>query len=119
MQLHITDSLTHCATVPQVIRKLKGGTLMQHRTRFFTKGSLFLGLGILVLFVSLAPTCRESRGPKDLEVRAKTTYSGVINGSPIRVDVLATLNTGRGGRSACTFVSLPPSFNPAVLGTLA
>lgn len=92
---------------------------MQHHTSSFTKGSLFVGIGIMVLLVSLAPTCRESRGPTDIEVKAKTTYSGVINGSPIRVDVLATINTGRGGRSACTFVSLPPAFNPAVLGTMA
>ena len=92
---------------------------MHDQIRFFSKGSLLLSIGAMILLVSLAPTCRETRGPKDIEVKAKTTYSGVINGSPIRVDVLATINTGRGGRSACTFVSLPPAFNPAVLGTLA
>lgn len=92
---------------------------MQQHLRSFTRRSLFFGVGLMVLFVSLAVTCRRQPSTKDIEVKAKTTYSGVINGNPIRIDVLATINTGRGGSSACTFVTLPPAFNPAVLGTMA
>jgi hypothetical protein len=92
---------------------------MQQYISSLATRSLFFGVGIMVLFVSLAATCRQQRAPRDLEVTAKTTYSGTINGSPIKVDVLATINTGRGGSSSCTFASLPPAFNPAVLGTMA
>jgi hypothetical protein len=35
----------------------------------------------------------------------------------MEVDVLATINTGRGGSSTCTFTKLPTAFNPASLGT--
>ncbi len=92
---------------------------MQQQTRFFTERSLFFGVGVIVLVASLAATCQRQRGTRDIDVTAKTTYSGIINGSPIRVDVLAKINTGRGGSSACTFISLPTNFNPAVLGTMA
>jgi hypothetical protein len=92
---------------------------MQLNIDVLTKRSLFVCVGIVVLFASLAATCRQQRVTKDIEVKSKTTYSGIINGSPIRVDVLATINTGRGGSSSCTFTSLPPAFNPAVLGTMA
>jgi hypothetical protein len=92
---------------------------MDHRINSFTKGSLFLSIGIMVLFASLATKCRQPPGPKDIDVKAKTTYSGVINGGPINVDVLATINVGHGGRSVCTFVNVPTGFNPAVLGTMA
>ena len=84
----------------------------------FTQRSLFLGVGILVLFASLAAACRK-RSAGEIEITAKTTYSGIINGSPIKVDVLATINVGRGGSSTCTFVGLPTGFNPASLGTHA
>lgn len=92
---------------------------MQLHISSFVHRSLFLSLGITILLASLALTCRRQPVPRDISVTSKTTYSGTINGSPINVDVLATINTGRGGSSACTFTSLPPSFNPAVLGTMA
>jgi hypothetical protein len=92
---------------------------MQRHMSFFTQPSLFLGVGILLLFASLASTCRQKRSASEIEITAKTTYSGVINGSPIKVDVLATINVGRGGSSTCTFVALPTGFNPASLGTHA
>jgi hypothetical protein len=54
---------------------------------------------------------------RDIDITSKTTMSGSVNGSPIEVDVLATLNTGHGGISSCTFTKLPSGFNPATLGT--
>ena len=85
---------------------------MQRKMSFSTKHLLFLGMGI-VLLTSLA-ACRRER---DVDVSAKTTISGIVNGSPMEVDVLATFNTGRGGSSTCTFTKLPAGFNPASLGT--
>jgi hypothetical protein len=76
-------------------------------------------VGTIVLLASLAPTCRRQPGRNDIEITARTTYSGTINGSPIKVDVLATIDTGYGGSSVCTFTGFPTNFNPAVLGTMA
>lgn len=73
---------------------------------------LFLGMGI-ILFTSLAACRREP----DIDVTAKTVISGIVNGSPLKVDVVATFNTGRGGSSTCKFTKLPTGFNPASLGT--
>lgn len=67
---------------------------------------------ILTAFLAACP-----RAARDINVNAKTMYSGIVNGSPMEVDVLATINTGRGGSSTCTFTKLPPGFNPATLGT--
>jgi hypothetical protein len=92
---------------------------MQLHIGSFVHRSLFVILAITVLLASLALTCRRQPGPRDISITSKTTYSGIINGSPINVDVLATINTGRGGSSACTFTALPTGFNPAVLGTMA
>lgn len=82
-------------------------------TRNRTRVSAFMLFG---LGISLA-ACQ--RGQQDIDVTAKTTYSGVVNGSPFAAQVSATFNTGRGGTSSCTFAQLPPSFNPASLGTMA
>ena len=90
---------------------------MQRHISSFTKRSLFLGVGI-VLFASLT-ACSSQWGLRNTDVTAKTTYSGIVNGSPMKVDVLATIDTGRGGSSTCTFVNLPTGFNPAFLGTHA
>jgi hypothetical protein len=92
---------------------------MRHRLSSFTGRATLLGVGVILLLASLAPTCRERRDARDIDVASKTTYTGTINGSPIKVDVSATINTGRGGSSSCTFVELPSGFNPAVLGTMA
>jgi hypothetical protein len=81
---------------------------------------LLLSIGVVLLASLLAchrPGEQDVR--KDIEVTAKTKYSGTINGTPISIDVLATINTGRGGRSSCTFTSIPTGFNPATLGTMA
>ncbi len=85
---------------------------MLHNQRISTKHLFLFTVGI-ILFVSLAACTRE----RDIDVTAKTTISGMVNGSPIEVDVLATFNTGRGGSSTCNFTKLPDGFNPASLGT--
>lgn len=88
---------------------------MHRHISSFTERSLFLVLGI-VLFLSLV-ACPPRRDVKDIDVTAKTTYSGVVNGKALEVDVVATFNTGRGGSSTCRFKQLPEFFNPATLGT--
>ena len=54
---------------------------------------------------------------KDVDVVSKTVISGMVNGSAIDGTVNATFNTGRGGRSTCEFVKLPPKFTPGTLST--
>jgi hypothetical protein len=51
------------------------------------------------------------------EVTARTTISGFVNGQPMKGKVVASLDTGRGGRSSCEFSHLPAGFNPATFGT--
>jgi hypothetical protein len=55
----------------------------------------------------------------DRTVSVRTTISGIINDEPLRGRVSATLDTGRGGRSSCSFTKLPSGFTPASLGTQA
>jgi hypothetical protein len=79
----------------------------------------YWGMGI-ILFASLFACHMERiREAQDIDVTAKTTLSGIVNGSPIEADVVATFNTGRGGSSTCKFKEMPPRFNPATLGTHA
>lgn len=70
----------------------------------------------IVICASFFMGC-QNRPKGDIDVTAKTTYSGVVNGGPIEIEVVATFNTGRGGNSTCRFTKLPPTFNPATLGT--
>jgi hypothetical protein len=51
------------------------------------------------------------------EVTARTIISGFVNGQPMKGKVVASLDTGRGGRSSCEFSHLPAGFNPATFGT--
>ena len=90
---------------------------MLRNQTLFTERLLLLAV-IITLFASLA-ACQHlgQISGRDIDVTAKTTVSGIVNGSPIEVDVLATFNTGRGGSSACRFTKLPAGFNPASLGT--
>ena len=81
---------------------------------FFTERVLCLVM-VIVLSASFA-ACRRER---DIDVTVRTTMSGIVNGSALEATVVATLNTGRGGSSTCTFTKLPGGFNPASLGTLA
>lgn len=53
------------------------------------------------------------------EIAVRTTISGIVNGEVIKGNVLASLNTDVGGRSACEFSDLPRGFTPAVFGTFA
>ena len=54
---------------------------------------------------------------KDMDVVSKTVVTGAVNGSAVEGTVNATFNTGRGGRSTCEFVKLPPKFTPGTLST--
>ena len=55
--------------------------------------------------------------PTDKDVTVRTQISGIVNGEPLKGRVVATLNTGLGGRSACRFSKLPSGFTPATFGT--
>ena len=88
---------------------------MLRNQRFFSECLPVMVVGI-ILFASLS-ACHHQGTIRDIDVTSKTTYSGVVNGSPMEIDVVATFNTGRGGISTCTFTKLPPTFNPATLGT--
>ena len=87
---------------------------MRRKQNVFTGGLLLSAAGI-ILFASLTACPRGQ--VQDIDITAKTTISGTVNGNPLAVDVLATFNTGRGGSSTCTFTKLPTGFNPASLGT--
>jgi hypothetical protein len=50
------------------------------------------------------------------EITARTSISGLVNGYAMKGNVLATINTDRGGRSSCEFSLLPPRFTPATFG---
>jgi hypothetical protein len=88
---------------------------MAREITFRTARWFCLGLAV-ILFAGLI-ACHRGRDIRDIEVTAKTTISGSVNGSPIAVDVVATFNTGRGGSSTCKFTQLPTGFTPASLGT--
>lgn len=53
----------------------------------------------------------------DLDIVARTSVVGAINGEPYEGDVRAQFNTSRGGTSQCTFARLPEAFNPGTIGT--
>jgi len=103
----------HCNSASGLSLKLNKEEGQMHRNlSFLTERLLLLVMGI-ILFAPLAACRRE----KDIDITAKTAISGIVNGSPLEVNVVATFNTGRGGSSTCTFTKLPTGFNPASLGT--
>jgi hypothetical protein len=53
------------------------------------------------------------------EITVRTAISGIVNGEMMKGNVLASLNTDVGGRSACEFSDLPRGFTPAAFGTFA
>jgi hypothetical protein len=53
----------------------------------------------------------------DKSVTVRTTISGIVNGEAMKGRVVASLDTGRGGESACKFSKLPSGFTPATFGT--
>ena len=53
----------------------------------------------------------------DLDVTARVTVAGFVNGQTLKGNALAVFNTGRGGRARCEFSKLPTGFNPASLST--
>jgi hypothetical protein len=57
--------------------------------------------------------------PSDIDIVARTTISGLVNGSAMQGTVLSLFNTGRGGSSSCAFSQLPAGFTPASIGTHA
>jgi hypothetical protein len=90
---------------------------MKTNLSILARNLLLLSIGVILL-ASLW-SCKKGYSRRDVDVTSKTKYSGTINGSPISIDVVATINTGRGGRSSCIFTTVPSGFNPAVLGTMA
>jgi hypothetical protein len=83
------------------------------RNRSYFADRLVL-VAVVITLVACLTACRKER---DVNVTAKTSVSGNVNGGPIEVDVVATFDTGRGGSSTCKFTKLPTGFNPASLGS--
>ena len=69
------------------------------------------------LVVLLGTAACVSSSPKSLEVVSRTNITGTINDSAVEGTVFATIDTGAGGSSSCTFPKLPIEFNPATIGT--
>ena len=86
---------------------------------FALLAKIFLVSTIGMSLLASLSSCHREGATKDIEVTSRTKYSGTINGNPIAIDVVATINTGRGGKSSCTFTSIPNGFNPGTLGTMA
>ena len=59
----------------------------------------------------------DTRGRADVDVAVRTRITGSVNGQGVDAVVAATVNTGRGGSSTCTFSRLPRGFNPGTFGT--
>ena len=53
----------------------------------------------------------------DKTVTVRTEIAGIVNGEPLKGRVVATLDTGRGGRSTCRFSKLPSGFTLGTFGT--
>lgn len=83
--------------------------MLNHKS-FFPERLLFVGIGILI-FASLV-ACRHG-----MDITARSTISGTVNGSAMEGSVSATLNTDRGGNSTCEFPKLPGGFTPGTIGT--
>ncbi|MGB7201396.1 MAG: hypothetical protein WBD16_03910 [Pyrinomonadaceae bacterium] len=86
---------------------------MLRNQRFFSPRLSLLAVGVILIAAFAA--CRPQQ--QDIDITSKTVYSGTVNGSPLEINVVATINTGRGGNSTCTFTKIPSGFNPASLGT--
>jgi hypothetical protein len=56
---------------------------------------------------------------KSIDISLRGRIAGSVNGSVVEGEVTASLNTGRGGRSACQFTRLPPNFTATTFGTYA
>jgi hypothetical protein len=81
-----------------------------------TERLLFWGLS-LIFFAFLAG-CAHHQTP-DIDITARSTISGFVNGSAMEGRVSALVNTGRGGSSTCEFSKLPDRFTPGTIGTHA
>ncbi len=53
----------------------------------------------------------------DKTVTVRTEIAGIVNGEALKGRVVATLDTGVGGRSTCRFSKLPSGFTPGTFGT--
>jgi len=74
-------------------------------------------LALALLWVgTFLPACKRRHS---IDILSRTEISGSINNAAFKGSVTATINTGRGGRSACVYEQLPPLFTPGTLGTHA
>lgn len=78
--------------------------------------SRFAALACGLLAVSVL-ACQHQIRQRNVEIVARTEVTGAINGAALRGHIVATVNTGRGGRSTCEFSQLPNRFTAATLGT--
>lgn len=52
-----------------------------------------------------------------VDIQARVTISGMVNGNPIEGTATASFNTRRGGSASCTFTKLPDGFTPGTINT--
>lgn len=73
---------------------------------------------IAVGVMALLPACRSGAHIRpNVEIVSRSSIFGTINSMPIDATVVATFNTGRGGRSTCEFSKLPSGFTPGTLSS--
>jgi hypothetical protein len=74
-------------------------------------------VSLAVLVGVAACVSGDSRARSDVDIVSRSRITGSVNGRGVEATVAATLNTGRGGSSTCTFSRLPQGFNPGTFGT--
>jgi hypothetical protein len=79
-----------------------------------------LGLGALLFGCAEqdgSPSLESRAARKDVEILSLTEILGSVNGQDVKASISAVIDTGRGGRSTCTFTALPERFNPGTFST--
>lgn len=103
------------------VRARSGPALYRHRYRRTARLPL-LSAGVLLFGCSPhgrsgpAPEVPDPGQRRDLEIVSLTEVSGSVNGSAFEGQISATIQTGHGGISSCSFSALPDRVTP---GTFA
>jgi hypothetical protein len=98
--------------------------MLRERRPFFNRLRPFtVGAALLAVLASCAeepypePPQPEPPPARDLDIVSNSSITGMVNGEAVEATISASFNTGRGGRSTCTFSKLPQGFSPATFGT--
>ncbi len=98
-----------------------GNNLLRHRNTSAglpkARSNRLLRSGMVLSLLGMGaflPACH-----RNIDIVSRTVTTGSVNGVAFKGSVSATINTGRGGRSTCSFEQLPPHFTPGTIGTHA